>query len=97
MYVPFGKSVDDVTFLSSLRHLFCPRLKNTIEHNLWQKPLYHQKIRKPKDNTKTPPNNSITQRLQTVLERSVGVTSDPTGVVKQVGGYPTFPQTAKAV
>ena len=34
MYVPFGKSVDDVTFRLSLRHLFCPRLKKTMEHNL---------------------------------------------------------------
>ena len=34
MYVPFGKSVDDVTFGLSLRHLFCPRLKKTMEHNL---------------------------------------------------------------
>ena len=33
MYVPFGKSVDDVTFRLSLRHLFCPRLKKTKEHN----------------------------------------------------------------
>ena len=34
MYVPFGKSVDDVTFRLSLRHLFCPQLKKTMEHNL---------------------------------------------------------------
>ena len=33
MYVPFGKSVDDVTFRLSLRHIFCPRLKKTMEHN----------------------------------------------------------------
>ena len=30
MYVPFGKSVDDVTFWLSLRHLFCPRLKKKL-------------------------------------------------------------------
>ena len=29
--------------------------------------------------------------------RSVGETSHPTGVVKLVYGYPTFPLTAKAV
>ena len=34
MYVPFGKSVDDVTFLLNLRHFFCPWLKKTMEHNL---------------------------------------------------------------
>ena len=33
MYVPFGKSVDDVTFRLSLRHLLCPQLKNSMEHN----------------------------------------------------------------
>ena len=34
MYVPFGKSVGDVTFRFSLRHHFLPRLKKTMEHNL---------------------------------------------------------------
>ena len=33
MYVPFGKSVGDVTFRFSLRHHFWPRLKKTMEHN----------------------------------------------------------------
>ena len=33
MYVPFGKSVGDVTFRFSLRHHFWPRLKKTKEHN----------------------------------------------------------------
>ena len=33
MYVPFGKSVDDVTFRLSLRQLFLTRLKKTMEHN----------------------------------------------------------------
>ena len=64
---------------------------------LWQNPLHQQKIRKPKDNTQTPQKTSITQRLRTDLGRSVGVTSHPTGVVKPVYGYPTFPLTAKAV
>ena len=64
---------------------------------LWQNPLYQQKIRKPKDNAQTPPKTSITQRLRTDLGRSVGVTSHPTGVVKPINGYPTFPLTAKAV
>ena len=64
---------------------------------LWQNPLYQQKIRKPKDNTQTPPKTSITQRLRTDLGRSVGVTSHPNGVIKPVYGYPTFPLTTKAV
>ena len=64
---------------------------------LWQNPLYHQKIRKPKDNTQTPPKTSITQRLRTDLGRSVGVTSHPTGVIKPVYGYPTWRLTATAV
>ena len=64
---------------------------------LWQNSLYQQKIRKPKDNTQTPPKTLITQRMLIDLGRSVGVTSHPTGVVKPVNGYPTFPLTAKAV
>ena len=39
--------------------------------------------------TQTPPKTSITQRLRTDLGRSVGVTSNPTGVVKPVYGIPT--------
>ena len=54
-------------------------------------------MRKPKDNTQTPPKTSITQRLRTDLGRSVRVTSDQTCVVKPVYGYPTFPLTAKAM
>ena len=73
------------------------RKRRRTDPVLWQNPLYQQKIRKPKDNTQTPPKTSITQRLRTDLGRSVGVTSHPTGVVKPVYGYPTFPLTAKAV
>ena len=54
-------------------------------------------IRKPKDNTQTPPKTSITQRLRTDLGRSVLVTSHLTGVVQPVYGYSTFPLTAKAM
>ena len=46
--------------------------------------------------TQTPPKTSITQRLRTDLGRSVGVTSNPTGVVKPVYGIPTFPLTVKS-
>ena len=42
MYVPFGKSVDDVTFRLSLRQLFCPRLKKTMEHNLRSGPSFSE-------------------------------------------------------
>ena len=34
IYVPFCKSVDDVTIRLSLRHHFLPGLKITMEHNL---------------------------------------------------------------
>ena len=44
---------------------------------LWQNPPYQQKIRKPKDNTQTPPKTSITQRLRTDLGRSVRVSQNP--------------------
>ena len=44
MYVPFCKTVDDVTFQFSLRHHFWPRLKKTVEHNpsvvVWQLLLF---------------------------------------------------------
>ena len=35
MYVLFCKSADDVTIRLSLRHHFWPRLKKTLEHNLY--------------------------------------------------------------
>ena len=47
--------------------------------------------------TQTPPKTSITQRLGTDLGRSVGVTSNPTGVVKPVIGIPTLPLTTTVV
>ena len=69
---------------------------------IWPSPMTKAPI--PTENSKTegqhtqtPPKTSITQRLQTDLGRSVGVTSNPTGVVKPVYGIPTFPLTAKAV
>ena len=48
------------------------------------------------DNTKTPPKTSITQRLQTNLGRSVN-DSHPSGVVKPVYRFTTFPLTTTAV
>ena len=73
------------------------RIQREKEGNLTQSYDKTPYIRKPKDNTQTPPKTSITQRLRTDLGRSVGVTSHPTGVVKPVYGYPTFPLTATAV
>ena len=43
------------------------RKRRRSDSVLWQNPLYQQKIRKPKDNTQTPPRTSITQRLRTDL------------------------------
>ena len=54
----------------------------------------HAATEKQHDNTKTPPKTSITQRLRTV---SWSNDSQPTGVVKQVYGIPTFPLTAKVM
>ena len=51
------------------------RKRRRSDSVLWQKPLCQQKLRKPMDNTKTPPKTSITQRLRTDLGRSVGVTT----------------------
>ena len=69
---------------------------------IWPSPMTKPPI--PTENSKTkgqhtqtPPKTSITQRLRTDLGRSVGVISNPTGVVKPVYGIPTFPLTAKAV
>ena len=61
-------------------------------------PTPTQKSKKHRDNIKTPPKNSITQRLRTDLGRSVGVTAvNPTGVVKPGYERSTFPLTATAV
>ena len=78
----------------SIRMFCLKRERRRSDSVIWQNPLYQQKIRKPKDNTQTPPKTSITQRLRTDLGRSVGVTSHPTSVVKPVYGYPSFPLTA---
>ena len=66
---------------------------------LWQKPLHPQKIQKKyRDNIKTPPKTSITQRLRADLGQSVGVTSvNQTGVVKPVYERSTFLVTETAV
>ena len=60
----------------------------------WRNSLYQKIIQQPIDNAKTPPTTSITQRLWTV---SWSNNSHPTGVVKPVYGYPTFPLTTTAV
>ena len=61
-------------------------------------PIPTEKSKKQRDNTKTPPKASITQRLRTDLGRSVKVTTvTPTGVVKPVYERSTFPLEATAV
>ena len=57
-------------------------------------PYTNRKFETKGQHTQTPPKTSITQQLRTDLGRSVGVTSNPTGVVKPVYGIPTFPLTA---
>ena len=78
------------------------RTKKEKKKEIWPSPMTKPPI--PIENSKTkgqhtqtPPKTSISQRLRTDLGRSVGVTSNPTGVVKPVYGIPTFPLTAKAV
>ena len=59
--------------------------------------MYQQKTRKPIDTQKGHQNfdyTTIADRLRTV---SWSNTNHPTGVVKPVNGYPTFPLTTKAV
>ena len=52
------------------------RKRKRSDSILWQKPQHQQnKSKKQRDNTKTPPKTSITQRLRTDLGRSVGVTT----------------------
>ena len=61
-------------------------------------PTPSEKSKKQRDNIKTPPKTSITQRLRTDLGQSVGVTAvNPTGVVEPVYERSTFPLTATAV
>ena len=49
--------------------------EGNLTHSFYNKTIYQQKIRKLMDNIKPPPKTSITQRLQTDLGRSVGVTT----------------------
>ena len=60
-------------------------------------PTLTEKSTKQRDNLKTPPKTSITQRLRTDLGRSVGITVLPAGVVKPVFERSTFLLTATAV
>ena len=60
-------------------------------------PTPTEKSKKQRDNTKTPPKTSITQRTRTDLGRSAGVTIATQLVwLKPVYGIPTFQLTAKA-
>ena len=59
-------------------------------------PYTNRKFENQRTTHKSHQKTSITQRLQTDLGRSVGVTSHPTGVVKLVYGYCTFPTNRKS-
>ena len=90
-------------FLSFIKHMngsyksqwSQEKKKKRSDSDLWRKPLYQQKIRKPMDNT--------TRHQNVRLHNDCGPTvswnnkSNPTVVVKPVYGYPTFPLTAKTV
>ena len=49
--------------------------KGDLTQTYDENPYTNREVRKPMDNTKTPPKTSITQRLRTDLGRSVGVTA----------------------
>ena len=70
MYMMYMLSKHFLTFLFLVK-----RKRRRSDSHLRQKHLYRRKIRKPMDNTKTPPKTAITQRLRTDLGRSVGVTT----------------------
>ena len=103
----FDVRVDDVRLSAfwltfalklSLAHVYDYREKEGDLTQSYDKPPIPTENSKTKgQHTQTPPKTLITQRLRTDLGRSVGVTSNPTGVVKPVYGIPTFPLTAKAV
>ena len=77
--------------------VICKEKKKEIRPSPMTKPPMPTENSKTKGQHTNATKTSITQRLRTDLGRSVGVTSHPTGVVKPVYGYPTFPLTAKAV
>ena len=73
------------------------------KEEIWPSPMTKapRTIRKWKsrDNTNTPPQTLITNKLQTDKGRSISLNNEsyPTGVVKPVNGIPTFPLTEKAL
>ena len=58
-------------------------------------PIPTEKSKTKGQHTQTPPKTSITQRLRTDLGRSVGVTSNPTGVVLRINKRSTLYIPAK--
>ena len=91
-------TVSIASYLMQNNKFVCKEKKKEIWPSPMTKPPIPTENSKTKgQQTQTPPKTSITQRLRTDLGRSVGVTSNPTGVVKPVYGIPTFPLTAKAV
>ena len=67
MYVPFCKTIDDVTFQLSLRHHFWPRLKETVEHNHTQRQKRGYKINETKSVHLQPPRTKYKKNLLTYV------------------------------
>ena len=73
------------------------RKRRRSDSVLWQNPIPTENSKtngQHKNAAKTFDYKTIVDRLRTV---SWSANSYPTGVVKPVNGYPTFPLTAKAV
>ena len=84
--------------LHVLFKLIFKRKRKRSDSVLWQKPIYQQKCHKGKVTTQTTPQkSSITQRLQTDLGRSVGVTTATQLVWLTWFTGPTFPLPTTAV
>ena len=73
------------------------RKRTRSDSVLWRKPLYEQKIQQHIYNTKTPPKPSMTTIANQPQTVSWSNNSHPTGMVKPVYGYPTFPLTTTTV
>ena len=58
---------------------------------------YQQKVQQSIDNIKTPQTLRLNNDCGPTSDGQLSNNSHPTGVVKPVYGYPTFPYTAKVV
>ena len=77
-------------FWISNRRIYIEKKKAIGPSPMTKSPIPTQ-IRKPKDNTQTPPKTSITQRLRTDLGRSVTVTSQNINFLNIRNLYPFIP------